>query len=288
MATKKTPSTAVVAWEEELAAEAAVQASAEKPQGASARIDLKNGVLTYGGAPIPGNEFRCIIVADMYENQYYDQPYTPNTPAIPACYAFSDPADKSPDAQDAMEPHAEAENPQSEGCVNCEHNKFGTADGGNGKGKACGNIRQLLVLSEDALESADALSNAELVKVKVSVTSTKNYSRYIREVLGNLKRPSWSLITTVGYDAASRQYTFSFADNIDFSTSPELITVLKARKVEAEKALPTPYFKIEQMPAPTPAARGKAAAKAAPARGPSAGQKIVPAAKKTGGGKTKF
>ena len=263
MATKKpaaSKTTALVPWEQEMAAAAAKQASKEKPAGISKAISIRGGVLSIDDNPVEDNELRVIVLASVHENQYYTGAYNPNTPQIPTCYSFGDPEADEP--EDSMAPHPDAEEAQSEACANCWANEFGSADAG--RGKACKNVRRLVMITEDALESADDLSSAEVRILKVPVMSVKNWGQYVRSKLGTeINRPHWAVVTKIKVvpDPKSQfKVQFSFEELINFDQ--DLYDAMKKKIVEVTEQATQPYQKPAEEPAPPP--RGGRNAKAQP------------------------
>lgn len=219
MATNKSVSTALVSWEKDLAEVAAKQAAKEKPGSINKAISIRGGVLSIDEEPVEGNELRAIVLSAIHENQYYTGAFNSNVPQIPTCYSFGDPEADVP--EDSMAPHAESTEAQSELCSSCWANEFGSAD--VGKGKACKNVRRLVLVTEDALESADALASAEARVLKVPVMSVKGWSHYVRNKLGGeINRPYWAVITKIKVvpDAKSQfKLQFGFEELVDFDQS---------------------------------------------------------------------
>lgn len=243
MATKKTPSTAVVPWEQEMAARAIKAAKAEKVSGITKKLSTRGGILAIDDTPVEDNELRVIVVGSVHENQYYTEAFNPNVPTVPACYAFSDPEADNP--EDGMAPHPEAETKQGDDnglCANCWANAMGSAD--VGRGKACKNIRRLAVVTEDALESAAALDEAEVRMLNVPVMSTKNWAKFVNTVADDLQRPYYGvvcLIKVVPDPKSQFQITFRFEELITFD-SP-LYDAMKRKVAAVNAQLVTPYPK---------------------------------------------
>jgi hypothetical protein len=97
-----------------------------------------------------------------------------------------------------MAPHPEAEKPQSKTCKACPNNKYGSADGGRGKGKACSNRRRLAVISAASVSSAEEINNAPTAYLRVPPTSTRYWSTYVQNVLAKTDMPFFASITNIG------------------------------------------------------------------------------------------
>ena len=270
---KKSPlaskSTAIMPWEQEMAAAARKQSAAEKSMGLFKSIGTQGGILTIDDKPIPGNRLRCVVLAVTHENQYFDKPYTPGVPAVPACFAFGDVTLDDPEAE--MTPHPDSQDKQGDDdgkCSDCWANKMGSAD--VGKGKACGNVRRMILTTEDALESAEAMKNAEARSLKVPVMSVRNWVNFVHTVDEEMHRPYWGVIATLSAapDAKSQfKLDFVFEELITFDA--ELYAATKKRVAQAMKDLLVPYPKLEPQEAPPPKAKGKPpAASAAPGKAP--------------------
>lgn len=285
MATKKPTGTAVVPWEEEMKSSLVKQVANAKSTGVR-RIAIQGGILSVDDAPVEGNELNVIVLGAVHENQYYTQEYDPDHPTVPACYALGDP--EAEDQEEGMAPHAEAEDPQGDDdnmCAGCEHNQFGSAE--KGRGKACKNIRRLMLLTEDAVDSAADLKSAEHRMLKVPVMSAKLWSNYVRDVLGTqVERPYFGVVTKIKIvpDRKSQfLITFAFERLIEFDQ--ELWQTMKAKVAAANKALTEPYPKQAELDAMQAEAKpvkvhGKMASKMAkPVPAKKVAGKVVPAKK---------
>lgn len=252
MATKKKPSTALVPWEQEMKDRAARAAKTEVVRGGIKKISMAGGILKVDDEPVEGNSLDVVVLAFAYENQYYKTAYNPNALTVPACYAFSDP-DASGDVESAMAPNPEAEEPQGDDdgkCEGCWANQMGSAD--IGRGKACKNIRRLIVVTPDALESAEAMAEAEMRMVNVPVMSAKLWSKYVHK-LDELGRPPEGVITTIAPvpDPKSQfLVTFALSEMIEFTQ--ETWDALNAKREEAIKELTTAYPKQADLDAAQP------------------------------------
>lgn len=273
MVTKKpipAKSTAVIPWEAEMAQRAVKAAKAEKVTGLSKKLSTRGGILSIDDTPVEGNELRVIVVGSVRENQHYTAAYNPNTPTVPECYSFSDP--DSDDPEEGMKPHAEAEDPQGDdngGCKGCWANQMGSAD--VGRGKACKNIRRLAVITEDCLESVEALNDAEVRMLNVPVMSTKNWAKFVNAVAEDTNRPYWGVVCLVKVvpDAKSQfQITFKFEELVNFDS--ELYDAMKKKVTAVNAQLVLPYPKqadlAQAQPVRPQGRMAQAMAKKAPAK----------------------
>jgi hypothetical protein len=267
MATKKPAkptSTALTIWEEEMAQAAIAQGSTEEFQGGFKSINTRGGILKIDDEEVEGNELRVIILSSVHENQLYENAFDPNEKATPICYAFGL-------TDDDMVPHKEAPAPQHQNCEECPMNQWASAD--KGKGKACKNVRRLVCVTEDALENAEALEDAEARMLKLPVTSVKNWTNYVKNILvEQIRRPSWGVITTVKLipDAKSQfKVTFKFEELVPFTDA--LYPIMKKRAKLAEESSMQAYVEIVPEDKPAKSARK------APVRKAAANQKQEPA-----------
>lgn len=241
-ATKK-PGTALTLWEQEMAGAAVAQAEREQVTGSFKTISMRGGILSVDDNPVEDNEINVVILAAVHENQFYLEDYDPTAKTTPACYAFGD-------TDTGLTPHEEAPDKQNDACDGCPNNEWGSAD--KGKGKACKNVRRLLCVSEDSLESPEALLEAEARMLKLPVMSVKNWSAYVKNTLGDdIKRPSYGVVTRIKVvpDAKSQfRVQFHFEELVNFDDA--LYAAMKKRVAEAEKNIigAYPVFEPEEKP----------------------------------------
>ena len=283
MATPKKPaaakSTAVVPWEAEMAQRDVKAAKAEKITGLTKKLSTRGGILSIDDTPVEDNELRVIVVGSVHENQYYTEAYNPNTPTVPACYSFSDPEADAP--EDGMAPHEEAEDKQGDDnglCSNCWANQMGSAD--VGRGKACKNIRRLAVITEDALESVESLSEAEVRMLNVPVMSTKNWAKFVNAVAEDMSRPYWAVVCLVKVvpDPKSQfQITFKFEELINFDG--ELYEAMKKKVTAVNQQLVLPYLKQADLAVAQPVRPQVRMAQAMAKKAPPGKPAVKPAAK---------
>lgn len=207
--TKKAPGKAIVKWDEELA-KLAAESTAGMDLPTAKFLSIRGGQLSFGGVDIEDNELRCVILAWVYENQYYQGRFDPSTPQVPVCYAFSDPL--SGNDKETMAPLDNVTEKQNDACATCQWNEYETSE--TGRGKACKNVLRLALIAEDDLED---LSSAEVIYFKVPVTSVKNFLAYAKKDLKQkLERPLWSVITLLEVEKDNEtqvKVTFKLAED---------------------------------------------------------------------------
>lgn len=241
MSRKKKETTALVPWQDELAEAAKRSAQAEKGGGGGLpTISFRGGVISVDDEEVDGGELDVVILQAIHENRYFGAKFDPNNTTAPKCYAFADPEEMDPDE---MKPHEEASDPQSDACATCPMNEWDSSD--TGRGKACKNIRKFAVIPAD---EAEDLEEAEVRAFTIPVTSVKNWSRYVR-TLADMGRPYWSVVTRVKVSPDKKsqfKVTFSFVEQVDFESNPELFPAYKAKRKELSDILQQPYVSVRE------------------------------------------
>lgn len=237
---------AVVQWDAEFAGYAK-EAAKGMTVAAGKFISTKSGVLTYAGAKIPDNELRCVVIGSIFENAFYEGDFDPDNPQSPGCFAFGV-------EKEEMAPSDTVPDKQSEACTGCPKNEFGSAE--RGQGKACKNVVRLALVAETDLED---LAAAEVVYLKVPVTSVKNWIVYAKKRLAEgVKRPYWAVVTKVAIEPDAKtqhQVTFELAEEgvIEDAT---LFPVLRDLWTKTMEGIDFPYVATERAAKPVKAARG--------------------------------
>ena len=253
---KKTPGTALAIWEQEMMVAAKKQAAVEKPMGLFKSVTINAATMYIDEKPVPGNKLRAVVLAATHENQYFDKPYVQGVPAVPACYAFGDQSLEDPEGSMAPSDNVDSKQGDDNGlCANCWANKMGSAD--QGRGKACQNVRRLILTTEDALESGETLRDAEARSLKVPVMSVRNWVAFVHEIQEEVNRPYWGVVVEISVvpDKKSQwQIKFAFAELVTFDQ--DLYDAMQKRIKQAQTDIVTPYPKLEAAEAPTPA-KGK-------------------------------
>lgn len=243
---KKT--TALVKWEEQLAAAAAESAATVAGLGGGNFFSIRGGTLKLGDAAIPNNEMGVIIIGNVAENVYYGSEYNPDSPSSPECYSFGT-------VLDQMAPHDDAPEKQHTDCASCELNQFGSAD--KGRGKACKNRFRLACLPagnfvngrfEPVTNPAD-IKAAQVAYLSVPPTSIGAWGQYVRGLAATMKRPPWAVYTRVRVQPDPK---FQVAITFDMlgPCDGKLADVLLSRNAEVMDAIAFPYPEREDAPAP--------------------------------------
>lgn len=262
-------STALIKWDEELAKQAEIAASMEANTGGGQFFSTKGGILSWQGAPLPGNQMAVIILDSIFENVYYEGRYDPDTPQSPTCFAFGR-------DEKTMRPHQiviDAGDHQHDQCAGCPMNEFGSAE--TGRGKACRNTRRLAMIPAgtfnaagkfELIEDEEHFASTAIGFMKLPVTSVKGYSSFVKQVAGALRRPPFGIVTKVKI-VPDPKSQFKVVFEPIMTVPDELLGIIMQRHEEAKSIIDFPYQPNDEEDAP--AKRGSRGSRAAakPARG---------------------
>jgi hypothetical protein len=193
-------------------ADQAVQAVQEEPNAEGTWVSTKGGILTVAEEEMPGNQMYVVIIDSYRENTYFEGKYNPEVKEPPKCYAFA----RGADAEE-MGPHESMQRsltwnggyfePQNDTCLGCPMNEWGTAD--TGKGKACQNRRRLTLLPAgyatpkrgsrdfdvELFTDPAHYQTADEALIKLPVTSSKHFAKYVQQLSAQCQRPPHGVIT---------------------------------------------------------------------------------------------
>ena len=259
--------TALVKWDEALAARAKAAQKTEASVVTGSFISFKGGILSYAGNAVPGNALDVVVVDYVMENQFYDGAYDPNNPNAPICYAFGR-------DEDEMVPHEKSPQPQADSCASCPQNEWGS-DPQGGRGKACKNVRRLAVIPANAVE--DGVADAEMAYVKVPVTSVKGWAGYVNQCAA-LDKPPLAFVTEIAVTPDARsQFKVNFRAKETIEDGDAIGQLLSRAEAE-EKVIGFPYQEVSHEPQAR--GRGNPRGQRAPApRAAPPARRAAPAAK---------
>ena len=255
---EKPQTTAVVSWEDEMAAQAQAAAAMEAGAGGSRYFSTRGGVLSLDDAHLPNNQMAAVIVDHVLENVFYADKFDPDVAAAPVCFAFG-----RDDRTMAPHPDVVAKGQaQHATCSGCPMNEWGTAD--TGKGKACRNTRRLGLIPAGALTAdgrftaypdAEHFETAAVAYLKLPVTSVKGFASFVKNVAGTLRRPPHGIFTRIQeVPDAKSQFKIVFTP---LAAAPgAVVPALMRRHEEVMKVIEQPYNLDVEESAP---ARGKPA-----------------------------
>lgn len=192
--------------------------------GAFPFISLEGGVFTLLEEEL-GTEQDVIILDAAHENTYYDTPYVKGERQHPTCFAIGR-------DQKELAPPADLETRVHDTCKGCTMNEFGSSS--TGRGKACGNRVRLVLLPAEGLEAAK-VGEIEGARLRVPVTSVKNFSTYTKKLGKVLGRPLFSVVTRLEVAKSKKHAQFE----LKFSPAgaindADVLEALEARVREAE------------------------------------------------------
>ena len=239
-AKKSTPGAALVKWDEKFAKFAAAGVEKEKNLGGGTSLKFSPGAITYNGANMPGGRLNVIILESAFLNAWYRSSYDQDNPSSPDCFALA--LDDS-----ALAPHEKSTDPQSDTCITCEQNAWGSA--ATGRGKACGNKRRLALLTANDCEDGAGTTGAEMITAILSPTTLKAWAGYVRSVADQHSRPTWAVVTEISNvldPGQTPSFHIEFA-LVDLITDEEVLEALEKRLTAAQELVLRPFE-----PAPEP------------------------------------
>ncbi len=243
MASKKpAASTAVVAYDEELAAAAAAQMKQARRVSMSSSINTAGGLLQYNGAPIQDNTLDMVVLTAIAANVYYEGVFDASNPAPPTCYAFNFDEDELCPTDEVEERQDAISQPPTTGCAKCWANQWNSAD--TGRGKACKNSVKLALVPSDAVETAAALDESEVITLNVPVTSVKGWVNHQRDVSQRYALPTWGVHTNVSVTPNPKggfMLMFGTAEAGKVALDAELMAAMKRKIAVGEEAVQQAY-----------------------------------------------
>lgn len=245
---------AVAPWQEQLANEAAAVAKTEVT--GTKTLSFRNGILSYDGTPIQGNVTSLVVLDWAFLHTWYPEAFDPNKSVSPSCWAVGR-------VENELAPPDDVEDKQGDAdglCLNCELNEWGS-DPDGGKGKACKNLRRLIVMSAEVLKAGPkGISAAEVVTAQLPVTSVKNWSQFVVQIAHVVKRPPYGVISEISVVPDPRtqfQVKWAFVDTVP----DEYIPAIMEKRTALGDAVLSP-FPPNQKDEPA-SAKGKPASKQA-------------------------
>jgi len=130
-----------------------------------------------------GLEFAAIILREIPVNIWYRDPYNPSSPVAPDCWSLG-----------GLRPDVSSMEIQSDSCLNCKLNRFGSSKGidGRRRGKACKNTRRL-VLKITGIDIPVVMS--------LPPTSIKSFNFYLKLLTsGDVPIPMFAVETIFSLD----------------------------------------------------------------------------------------
>jgi len=249
--------TSLEKYKKKMAEKAERYASEEKTS--ESFFSLRGGILSLGEEELPGNEMLVVILDAVHENTYFPDAWDPDVTLPPKCFAFGrsekemEPHENvpDPDSAEAKDSHFEM---QAEWCDECPFSEWGSAD--KGRGKKCANRRRLAVIPagrfipgktrRDAAEmevfdDPQHYKEADMAFLKLPVTSTKNWSRYVHKLNKEFQVPPFAVLTHIWLENDEKTSFKVCFDTIEVFENEDILDILFKRNEEAEGAIEQPY-----------------------------------------------
>lgn len=248
--TRKSQSTEIAKWDDELAKQAEIAAGMEASASGGQFFSTRGGQLSWQDAPLPDNEMAVVILDHIFETVYYEGRYDPDTPQSPVAFAFGR-------DQDELRWH-ENSDPEFAGelCSESEVCEWGSAD--TGKGKAARETRRLAMIPAgqfnrngdfELFDDPDHYATTTVGFMKLPVTSVKGFANFVRQVAGALKRPPHGIIARVAVvpDAKTQfKVTFEAIDKVP----DELMPAIMERREQTMEIIDFPYQRDDEEETP--------------------------------------
>jgi hypothetical protein len=237
---KQEQSLALAEMEAELQAE--IKTDAVKFAQGAQRVSFKGARITVDGQRVKDDKLVVACVDAVFSKAYYAGDFDDAHPQTPDCYAFH------PSDQAAMVPHDAAPNKQAEKCAGCPHNRFGTAERGNGK-RCKDEVRLMAVIP-----TGDDVQAAEVRQITIPPGSLGNWGKYVAR-LRDMGATFRSVLTEITLEPFKGAYKVLF--HPAGKLPPEAYLALKGRRESVvEQAMqPYPVLEAEEAPAPAPQKR---------------------------------
>lgn len=206
------------------------------PQGSFIKITQDKKFHTPDGQTNAG-PIDVVIVDFASANYYYPGPYNPATVENPVCFAIGP-------AEATLVPSMKSSDRQSDTCVACAQNQWGSA--GRGNAKACKNSRVLAVI-----KPGDGPEDPILL-LRVSPTAIRAFDGYVSTLARDSKYgPPVTAISQIGFDPGTTYATLRFGKPVP---NPD-VNGAYARRAEAQMLLASePDFNRTKTEAATPQA----------------------------------
>lgn len=233
------------------------------------KISTQGRLFSIGGKKIgDGKSITAIILQFSAVKKWYIEKWSEDSRVPPACFALGMPGEE-------LVPHENAADKQSATCGACQHNVFGSAE--TGKGKACADVRRLVLLTSTELADKKVASpeNTTLSVLEIPPTGLANWKNFYRYTEGQ-GLPVAAFVVEITFDEQQVREIVKFTPR-SIVENPDMIKLITSMMDEAEKLSLRPWQK-QDSDQPTakvsPKPRKSAAAPQATA--------LPPAAKSTG------
>jgi hypothetical protein len=192
------------------------------------KISTKGKVFTLPDGSSNDGPMTCVILDWVTAYTWFEGLYNPKDVKPPSCFAVGRIVKE-------MAPSANSPKKQSDLCRQCKQNEWGS-DPQGGRGKACKNMRRLLIVPVDADEDTRPWI------IDVSPTGLKHFDKYVKTLSDNDRHPI-ELITDIDFEASEAFPTLRFKP-VSPCENVELMWALKERGQEI--LLQEPQFEEEK------------------------------------------
>jgi hypothetical protein len=237
------------------------QAHAQREARSGAQLSLRGGVFSLGGKTL-GPKIAVVVLDSIFENNFFNPnyPFESENPLPPMCYAMSRlksdlaPYERMQDDMTWFVPQSpwNIEGNRPGPCSQCKKNEWGSSE--RGRGKACQNRERLFVIPAGYYQPPNPRAASELhmyedpahfrtadvIGLRLPVTSGENWAKYVTQLDASLRRPSYAVFTEVTLEPHPKS---QFKVNFDVIESiPDSLFEIIIGRVDAQVALPFPAF----------------------------------------------
>lgn len=218
-------------WDEILAKHATDTAARHTPT--TQNISVRGGYMTLNGVAVPNSELECVVIADIFENQYYDpsKPFDPDNLSNPICFAMSLTGEN-------MVPDPKSTQIQHTDCATCPMLAW-KSDPIRKKGKACKEKVKLALLPATQMKTG-GIKKAELAVLPIPVTSVKNWANYVNLLRDEHQRPPFAMLTTIR-SRPHPKYQLEVSFELKGFVQEEFLGEVMDRIVPAQTLMMQPY-----------------------------------------------
>jgi hypothetical protein len=235
-------------WQDVMAGEARALARSFRPS--TTQISTKSGIMSYMGQAVPGNKMDVIVLATIFENNFFEGKFDPRNPKNPICFAFGKPEANGNKPEMVPHPDISQENRQDATCDRCQWSKWASdTESVSGKGKRCKELYKLGLIPV-------AGETDEMAVLRVPVTSRKNYEVYVNALAASTGRPTWGAVTEISVRPhVKNQFEIIFTPKAPLPE--EMLAKIYPKISGAYEALMQPYEPNADPLASRPADDGK-------------------------------
>lgn len=177
-----------------------------------------------------------VIVLDYAQDfAFFDRAFDPDNPHPPACFALG-----VCRVEDLM-PHEKAPVPQSEACLGCPNNEFGS---GTGKGKACKNQWRLAVVASDDV-------SGDIAMLRISPVGYRPWEGYVKSLERKYGLPPSGVYTELAFDDNQPDFPVVSASFMEQIQDAEVLSIVIERQQEARELLLEPNYAVDQYEPPS-------------------------------------